>query len=175
MRRAARWRPGPVRDPKSAAKTAIRSLAQRWLVLHDEAHQLHICIRDLAEQLVPSLLAELGVGPDVAARLVIAAGENPERLGTEAAFAALCGTSPVDASSGKHQRHRLNRGGNRHANNALHTVVLVRLQRCDETRAYYEKRRAEGKTDREIRRCLKRSLARRFHRHITTDLATLLT
>lgn len=125
--------------------------------------------------LVPNLWAERGVGLDVAAKLVIAAGENPERLRHEASFAALCGVSPIEASSGKHTAHRLNRGGNRHANNALHTVVLHRWRTCDETRAYITRRRSEGRTDRAIRRCLKRALARRFHRLLVHDLTTRLT
>ena len=98
---------------------------------------------------------------------------GPEVQRFEQDFAALCGVSPVDASSGKHQTHRLNRGGNRHANNALHTVALQRWRTCPETRAYIQRRRAEGRTDRHIRRCLKRALARRFHRHLLNDLAAL--
>jgi transposase len=175
IRRAARWRPGPPDDPTTATRVAIRSLAVRWLALHDEAHQLELQLRSLLSRLVPTVIAELGVGTDVAARLVIAAGENPQRLRTEASFAALCGTSPVDASSGKQQRHRLNQGGNRQANCALHTVVLIRASRCAETRAYIDRRRTEGKTNREIWRCLKRSLARRFHHALIHDLAPLLT
>jgi len=175
VRHAARWRPSPPNDPTSATRAAIRSLAQRWLALHDEAHRLELQLRQLLDELVPTLLSELGVGTDVAAKLVIAAGENPERLRTEGSFAALCGTSPVDASSGKQQRHRLNQGGNRQANNALHVVVLIRASRCPETRAYIARRRAQGKTNREIWRCLKRSLARRFHHHLTHDLAPALT
>lgn len=173
VRKAARWRPGPPIDPTSATRAAIHTLAQRWLALHDEAHRLEVQIRGLLDELVPSLLNELGVGTDVAAKLVIAAGENPERLSNEASFAALCGASPVDASSGKQNRHRLNQGGNRQANNALHTVVLVRASRCPETHAYIAKRRLEGKTNREIWRCLKRSLARRFHHHLIHDLTAL--
>ena len=96
-------------------------------------------------------------------------------LNNEASFAALCGTSPVEASSGKHHAHRLNRGGNRHANNALHTVVLHRWRTCDTTKTYVAKRRAEGKSDRAIRRCLKRALARRFHRLLIHDLTSRLT
>lgn len=175
VRLAARWRPGPPNDPTNATRAAIHSLAHRWLALHDEARRLERQLRQLLADLVPSLLAELGVGTDVAAKLVIAAGENPQRLHSEGSFAALCGTSPVDASSGKQQRHRLNRGGNRQANNALHTVVLIRASRCPETRRYIAKRRTEGKTNREIWRCLKRSLARRFHHHLMTDLAPSLT
>lgn len=171
VRTAAGWRPGEVTDPTSATRRAMRDLARRWLALHDEIKALEAELRRLLDDLVPTLLAEPGVGIDVAAKLVIAAGENPERLRSEAAFAALCGTSPVENSSGRHTGHRLNRGGNRQANNALHTVVIHRWVRCDETRAYIEKRRAGQTTDRAIRRCLKRALARRFHRIIVHDLS----
>jgi transposase len=175
VRRCARWRPGSPVDARSAVRSALCRLAKRWLSLHDEARELDRQMRSLLEQLVPSLMAETGVSTQVAARLVVAVGENPERLRSEASFAALCGTSPVIASSGKTNRHRLSRGGNRQANSALHIVVLIRSQRCDETRRYLEKRRAEGKTQRETWRCLKRALARRFHHLIITDLTPSLT
>lgn len=171
----AAWRPGPVTDPTSATRRALRDLARRWLALAEEIKQLEIELLRLLRELVPSLLAERGVGIDVAAKLVIAAGQNPERLHSEASFAALCGSSPVDASSGKHAAHRLNQGGNRQANNALHTVALHRARTCEETKAYIERRRGEGKTDRAIRRCLKRALARRFHRLLVQDLTSSLT
>ena len=169
----ARWRPGPVTDPASATRRALRDLARRWLDLAAEIKALEDDLTRLLSELVPSVLAEHGAGIDVAAKLVIAVGENPTRLRNEASFAALCGTSPVEASSGKHAVHRLNRGGNRHANNALHTVALHRWRTCPETRAYVHRRRAEGKTDRAIRRCLKRALARRFHRLLINDLTHL--
>src|SRR5207237_2314139 len=101
-----------------------------------EIKDLERTLLDLLRQLAPSVLAQPGAGIDVAAKLVIAAGEQPERLRNEASFAALCGVSPIEASSGKQQRHRLNRGGNRQANNALHTVVLYRWNHCPETRLY---------------------------------------
>lgn len=175
VKTCARWQPEPVTDPLSAARRSLHDLARRWLTLHDEIKAHDTDLRRLLEDLVPTLLDEPGVGTEVAAKLVIAAGENPDRLNSEASFAALCGASPVEASSGKHQRHRLNRGGNRQANNALHVVVLHRSRTCPETRAYIERRRTEGKTDREIWRCLKRALARRFHNKIKHDLRPLLT
>lgn len=152
----AAWRPGQVSDPTSAVRRALHDLALRWRALDTEIKTLEADLERLLGELVPSILAEPGAGIDVAAKLLIAAGENPERLNSEASFAALCGVSPVEASSGKHTSHRLNRGGNRHANNALHTVVLYRSRRCDETKAYIARRTAEGKTIREIKRCLKR-------------------
>lgn len=175
VRRCARWRPGPPVDARSAVRASLCRLSKRWIALHDEARELDHQMRTVLEQLVPTLLAETGVSTQVAARLVVAVGENPHRLRSEASFAALCGTSPVTASSGKTDRHRLNRGGNRQANSALHIVVLIRAQRCDETRRYIEKRRAQGKSQRETWRCLKRALARRFHHLLITDLTPALT
>jgi len=175
VRKAASWRPGSIDGPTAATRHAIRTLARRWIALHEEIKTTEAQLWPLLRELAPSLLAESGVGLDVAAKLIVAAGENPDRMRSEASFAALCGASPVSASSGKHQRHRLNRGGNRQANNALHTVVLHRSRRCAETRAYIDRRRAENKTDHEIWRCLKRSLARRFHHLLIHDLAWTLT
>jgi len=171
--RASRWRPTDELDPTATTKRALRTLARRWLDLTAEIKSHD---RDLLRMLnvaAPSVLAEPGAGSDVAAKLVIAAGQNPDRLRTEACFAALCGASPVPASSGKTQRHRLNRGGDRQANNALWTVAFHR-RHCDpETRHYFERRRKEGLDDREIMRCLKRHLARRFHHLLVKDLAAL--
>lgn len=178
VRVCAAWRPGTglCVDPTAATRRALHDLACRWLVLHDEARMLEAQLTELLEATVPTLMAEPGIGPDSAAKLVIAAGQNPDRLRSEAAFAALCGTSPVENSSGKHTGHRLNRGGNRQANNALHVVAIVRSQRCPETRAYLA-RRAQNPTStpRRDRRCLKRALARRLYHALITDLRPLLT
>jgi transposase len=171
--RAARWRPGTGTDPLSATRRAIRRLAQRWLSLTDEINDLDAELDQLVHLAAPTLLAEFGVGPDVAAKLIVAAGDNPDRCATEASFAALCGASPIPASSGKTTRHRLNRGGDRQANNALWTVAIVRLAHHPETRAYAERRTTEGLSRMEITRCLKRTLARRFHRILLHDLARL--
>ena len=108
-----------------------------------------------------------GVGVDVAAIGLVAAGDNPERMKSEAAFAALCGVSPIEASPGKVVRHRLNRSGNRQANHALWRIAMVHLTCDPATRAYVERRRAEGKPDREIMRCLKRYTAREMFRHLS--------
>ncbi len=111
---------------------------------------------------------------DVAATiLLVTAGDNPERMGSEAAFAALCGVSPVEASSGRITRHRLNQGGDRQANNALWRIALVRMTCDPSTRAYVERRTAEGKSKREIIRCLKRHIAREIYRLITTPNAVI--
>jgi transposase len=114
----------------------------------------------------PQLLDVIGVGPDSAAALLIAAGDNPDRLVSEASFAALCGVSPVEQSSGKTQRRRLNRGGNRQANAALYRIVVTRLRRDPRTRLYLERRTKQGMSKREIIRCLKRYVAREIYREI---------
>jgi transposase len=175
MRHCARWRPGDPTNARAATRVAIRRLAQRWMALDAEVKEAEQQIRVLLEELVPTLLAEVGISTMNAAQLVIAAGQNPERLRSEGSFAALCGASPVEASSGKNRRHRINRGGNRNANSALHIAVLIRASRCEETRAYIARRTEEGRSQREIWRCLKRALARRFHRLLVQDLTTTLT
>jgi transposase len=148
----------------------MRSLARRHQQLTEEIADLTRQIHTLVTDTAPTLCAMYGVGPDVAAKLLIAAGDNPHRLRSEAAFAALCGASPVDASSGLQRRHRLNRGGNRAANNALWTIALVRMSSDPTTRTYVERRTSEGRTKREIIRCLKRYIAREAHKAILIDL-----
>jgi transposase len=172
----AAWRPtSTIGDPTSAARYTLWTLARRWQTLNAEIKELNKARRPLIHATVPTLLAEHGVGEETAAALVIAAGQNPDRLKTEGSFAALCGTSPVDASTGKQQHHRLNRGGNRQANAALYTITMVRWRDCPETAAFIAKQRAKGKTDRHTRRCIKRALARRFHHIILHDLTRHLT
>ncbi len=114
----------------------------------------------------PGLLSLYGVGPDTAAMLLIAAGDRPERLRSEAAWAHLCGVAPIPASSGKVRRHRLNRGGNREANHALWRIVITRMSAHPATRAYVERRTAEGLSKKEIIRCLKRYVAREVYHHL---------
>lgn len=175
VKQCSNWKPTTVTDPTTATHRALHDLACRWLTLHDEITYLDRALSRLLEQAAPTLLAEPGVGLDVAAKLLIAAGEQPDRVRSQAAFAALCGVSPVEHSSGKQTHHRLNRGGNRQANNALHTVALYRARACPETRTYLAKLRADGKTTRRAQRCLKRALARRLHRALLADLTALLT
>jgi hypothetical protein len=115
----------------------------------------------------PGLRASHGVGSDTAAQLLITAGGNPERLGSEASFAALCGVAPVPASSGRTVRHRLSRGGDRHANNALYRIAIVRMSSHPQTRAYVARQIAAGRSKPEIIRMLKRAIAREIHRHLT--------
>jgi transposase len=147
-------------DTVSATQRVLRGLTTRWRHLDREVDHLDAQLATLVTTAAADLVALRGVGIDVAGALLVAAGDNPERLAHEASFAALCGVSPVDASSGRQHRHRLNRGGNRDANRALWVVALVRM-RCDpRTRAYVKRRTGEGLAKREILRCLKRYIAR---------------
>ncbi|MGP4089992.1 IS110 family transposase [Streptomyces sp. KR55] len=152
--------------PASAARVTLRLLARRIQHLTDEINDLNKRIAEAVKVSTPGLLEVHGVGPDSAAVLLICAGDNPERVDSEASFAALCGTSPVEASSGKTQRRRLNRGGDRQANAALYRIVLSRLRWDGRTQEYLRRRLAEGKTRREIIRCLKRYVAREIYRLI---------
>ena len=172
-RRAAGWRPGAGHDPVTVTRRAIRALARRWLDLTAEINSHNADLDELTAAAAPGLVTQQGVSRDVAAKLLIAAGDNPDRLRTEASFAALCGVSPIRASSGKTKRHRLNRSGDRQANNALWTIARVRLSRDPETRAYAERREQEDLSRREITRCIKRYLARRLYPILLADLAQL--
>lgn len=156
----ARLRPGDIHDPEQAVKATLRRLARRCQMLTEELAETDKDLQTLISQKAPVLLAVHGVGTDIAGQLLITAGDNPERLKSEASFAALCGVSPLLASSGKTNRHRLNRGGDRAANSALHRVVIVRMKTHPETRAYVERRTKEGMSKREIIRCLKRYVVR---------------
>jgi transposase len=160
IRRCAALRPGSVEDVAAATKHALRAIARRWLALEAEISTHEKLLTQLTSDLVPDLVAAFGIGPDVAAELLIVAGDNPERVRSEAAFAKLCGVTPIPASSGKTTRHRLNRGGHRQANAALYRAVIVRMQYHQPTQAYVDRRTVEGKTKAEIIRCLKRFLAR---------------
>ena len=158
---------GDLADPLIGTKAALRTLARRYEALSAEMAELESSLDELTARANPALRGAKGVGPDVAAILLTAAGDNPERLKGESAFAAMCGSSPVEASSGKTVRHRLNRGGNRQANHALWRIVMVRMSTGDPaTKAYVERRTAEGKSQREIVRCLKRHVAREVYRHL---------
>lgn len=167
-------RPGPdLDDPTQAVKTALRRLARRITHLEVEIDDANTDLDTLVRRHQPALLAEVGVGPVTAAQLLITAGDNPDRMHSPAAFVALCGTNPIPASSGQTIRYRLNRGGDRQANRALHTIALTRLRSHPETQLYAAKLKARGKTSRDIRRCLKRYLARRLY-HLITQPATHL-
>jgi transposase len=149
---------------EAATKFALRSVARRHQRLSEEISELDEQLDRLVTEAAPELVAVEGVGTDTAAALLIAAGDNPERLRDEAAFAHLCGAAPIPASSGKTVRHRLNRRGNRDANRALHVIAVCRMSRDERTRRYVAKHTAEGKTKKEIIRCLKRYIAREIYR-----------
>lgn len=162
---AARFRIGDdPHDVASATKFALRSVARRYEALSAEIDELDVHLGRLVGQAAPELVSLLGIGTDNAATLLIVAGDNPQRLGSEASFASLCGVSPIEASSGKVMRHRLNRGGNREANRALYMVCLARMRRDPRTQEYVARRTQEGKSKREIIRCLKRYIAREVYR-----------
>ena len=172
VRICARWRPGETQTTTAYAKRALRHLARRYQTLDTEITQLDTEIRRLCARTNPALLAATGVGPDSAAALLVAAGDNPGRMNTEASFAALCALSPVQASSGRTIRHRLNRGGDRQANNALWRIATNRMRTEPRTIEYTRRRQAEGKTRREIIRCLKRHIAREIHHLLTNPTPT---
>lgn len=155
-------------DPTTATVIALRCLARRHQQLTVEIDELDALIAPLVETINPTLCALLGVGPDVAGQLLVTAGENPHRLRSEAAFAMLCGVAPLPASSGRTNRHRLNRGGDRQANCALYRIVMCRLRWDPRTHAYLDKRTAEGMSKPEIIRCLKRYIAREVYTALLT-------
>jgi transposase len=167
---AARFRPGDLASPAEAAKAAMAAVARRHQALTAEIAQLDTALEALARHAAPAgFLARAGIGTQVASILLTTAGDNPGRLRTEASFAALCGSSPVDASSGKQRRHRLNRGGDRQANSALWRIVFTRMACDPRTQAYVARRTAEGKTRKEIMRCLKRYVAREIYKALVTQ------
>jgi transposase len=168
-------------DPEPAADGVhqvviftLRTLANRIITLKAEAYALHKRMRALVAAHAPQMLERPGIGPDSAAALLIAAGDNPERLRSERSYAALCGASPVQASSGKTQRLRLNRGGDRQANAALYRIVLSRLRWDDRTQTYLQRRMNDGRTRREAIRCLKRYVAREAFHLLTSGPLTAL-
>jgi transposase len=169
IRTCAAWRPDTsgFRDPVCATRIALKSLARRILELNDEIADLDQLITTLVGELAPQLLAATGIGVETAGQLLVTAGDNPQRLRGEAAFAHLCGVSPIPASSGRTHRHRLNRGGDRQANHALWRITLVRMHCHPPTRAYVERRTKQGLSKLDIMRCLKRYIAREVYHHLT--------
>lgn len=162
VRTLAAWRPdlSAYRDVEAAYRISLKSLARRYVELHDEIGDLDVMIGSIVEELAPGLIARNSIGHIGAARLLLTAGDNPERLRSEASFAALCGVSPVPASSGKVFRHRLNRGGDRAANSALHIIAIGRLRTDPKTKEYVARRIAEGHSKLDAIRALKRYIAR---------------
>ena len=168
-----RFRPSgnDLRPPSQAAKFALRSTAQRIQALDEEIAALDRELDQLVAAAAPRTVQLLGISTGHAGQLLVTAGQNIERLRSQSSCSMLCGASPLPASSGKTTRHRLNYGGDRQANRALHLIAVCRLRYCDRTRAYAKRRTAEGKTQRDIMRCLKRYIAREVFNSLRADLA----
>jgi transposase len=162
-------------EPTQALKLALRSVAHRADALAVEARQLNRQLSALTERAAPATSAVFALGPDTTSALLVSIGDNPDRLRSEGAFAHLCGVAPIPASSGKTNRHRLHRGGDRSANHALHIAVIVRLRYCQRTKAYAARRTADGLSMAEIIRCLKRYLAREVFIALRADYAAITT
>ena len=169
IKRCAAYRPGSIDTPTVAAKHALRALARRWVALDAEVAGHDRELDRLTTQASPGLRDGFGIGADSAAELLIVFGDNPERIHSEAAFAKLCGTCPIPASSGQTNRHRLYRGGHRQANAALYRVVIVPMRFHQPTIDYVTRRSAEGLTKKDIIRCLKRFVAREAYHRVMTD------
>ncbi len=164
---AARLRPSRGGDPVMAAhKASLSSLAHRIQSLEDELVELDQRIEALLVVTAPELMARFGVGPDTAAALLVSAGDNPERLHSEAAWAHLCGVAPIRASSGKVTRYRLDRGGDRQANSALWRIVMVRIAHDPDTTAYFARKVKEGRSKQDVIRLLKRYVAREMYHYL---------
>lgn len=167
--RCAGLRPGAVSSPTASTKHALRTLAKRFQILEAEIRE-HDTIRDdLIRSHAPTLREAIGIGADTAAEMLIVFGDNPERIHSEAAFSKLCGASPVPASSGMTNRHRLSRAGHREANAALYRAVIVRMRFHQPTIDYVARRTSEGLSKRDIIRCPKRYLAREIYQAVMTD------
>ncbi|SCE79951.1 Transposase [Micromonospora purpureochromogenes] len=162
-------------DPVHATNAALAAIATRITALNVEITRADRRLRPAVARTAPTLSSLFGAGPEVAGQLLNTAGDNPDRLRSEAALAHLCGAAPIPASSGRTDRHRLNRGGDRAANNALHTIVLSRMRHDPRTRAYVDKRTKQGLSKKEIMRCLKRYVVREVHTALLADFAALNT
>lgn len=171
--RCARFRCGDLSEPTQVIKRALRILGRRYESLSAEIAELDELSAGLCAKINPALLGVKGVGPEVAATLLVIAGDNPERLRSDGAFAKLCGAAPIEASSGRVVRHRLNRAGNRQGNSALWRIVLVRMATCPRTQAYVQRRTMEGRTKKEIIRCLQRYVAREIYSLLVNDRVTV--
>jgi len=173
---AARYRPGDALTPIGGAKRALVTIARRWTALDAEVAELDRAIKTILDTIAAPLLARHGVGYETAGALLCTAGDNPERLATEASFASLCGTAPVPISTGNSKRRRLNRAGDRRGNSALWTIVMSRLRsQHAPTVAYLQRRVAEGHSKRDAIRCLKRFVAREVYGDIQTITAAQTT
>ena len=172
INRCARYRVSVINTPTASAKYSLKALARRWLHLDTEIRSHDTVLDDLTAQASPTLRDGFGIGADSAAELLIVFGDNPERIRSEAAFAKLCGTCPIPASSGQTNRHRLYRGGHRQANAALYRVAIVRMRFHQPTIDYVARRTTEGLSKKDIIRCLKRFLAREAYQRVMTDHKT---
>jgi transposase len=172
-----RLRPDQARlhEPAQAAKATLRSLARRIAALDTEIDLLDRQLEPLVAQAAPRTIALLGIGTDHAGQLLTTAGQNIDRLKSEASFAALCAANPIPVSSGRTNRHRINYGGDRDANRALHMIAVYRLRYCPRSRAYADRRQAGDKTKTEIIRCLKRYIAREVYYTLRADLLSTAT
>ncbi|MFF0044698.1 transposase [Streptomyces mirabilis] len=163
-RHLAGLRPRQLEGPQDALRHALRTLAKRWQYLDAEAKELTKMIDDLVHRVAPQLLVPFGIGVDTAAEILVVVGDNPERIKSEAALAKLAGIAPVPTGSGMTSgRHRINHGGHRQLNAAIYRTVIVRMQFHQPTIDYVARRTAEGKTKREIIRCLKRYVIREVY------------
>ncbi len=166
-------RPGRLDDVTAATKRTLASLARRVQRLSDDIADLDDDLNQLVAETAPTLVAMFGVGTDVGGQLLVTVGDNPDRITTSAAFAHLCGVAPIPASTGKTNRHRLNRGGDRNANCALYRIAMSRLRYDPRTRLYRDRLLATGKTKKDAMRVLKRAIAREVYQAIKTDLITV--
>jgi transposase len=163
-------RPGRLDDVTAATKRTLASLARRVQHLSDDIADLDDDLDQLVTETAPTLVAMFGVGTDVGGQLLATVGDNPDRIHSSAAFAHLCGVAPIPASTGKTNRHRLNRGGDRNANCALYRITMSRLRYDPQTRLYRDRLLATGKTNKDAIRILKRAIAREVYQAIKTDL-----
>lgn len=160
-------------DPTQATKAALRTIAVRAKGLREEIRVLDRQLAQLVAAVAPATMGTFAMGVDTTSALLVAVGDNPDRLRSEASFAHLCGVAPIPASSGKTSRHRLHRGGDRSGNRALHIAVVVRMRYCPRTHAYVARRTTEGRSKQEIIRCLKRYLAREIFQSLRCDYKAL--
>ena len=162
-----------INEPVQATRAALRAIATRVQALNTEITQADKRLRPVVNKTAAHLCALPGVGPEVAGQLLSTAGDNPDRLRSEAALAHLCGAAPIPASSGRTDRHRLNRGGDRAANHALYTITLCRMRHDPRTKAYVQRRTQQGLSKKEIMRCLKRYIVREVHTALLADFTAL--
>jgi len=165
--------PALLLEPSTGTKAALRAISRRVQALDEEIALADARLRPAVVATAPRTAAIFGAGPEVAGQLLVSAGDNPDRLRSDAALAHLAGISPLPASSGRIDRHRLNRGGDRAANSAVHRIVLVRMRHHEPTRAYVARRTTQGLSKREIMRCLKRYVIREVHTALLADFENL--